>query len=200
MSEEEPPKVGPQDVKPRPKKKPKVEKPEPDEIDQALAASKITERKAKDRKTLIKRGAIGAGVLILGFIIYLLFAPFKGTMAFGLCKVFVELNVQYPTTLKLNSVEEFSTSVRIWYTHTDSFGEYILEPIQCYFRPDENFGFALDKVTIRRRELDESIVEAFNRSIPVILENPPDLTLPQPPADDLKNIQVDLSRLLKPIL
>ena len=119
-------------------------------------------------------------------------------MAFGICKVFTEMYVQFPTTLKFNSVEEFSTSVRIWYTHTDSFGEYIMEPIQCYYKADEQYGYILDKVTIRRREIDQKIVDDFNKTLPVIFANPPDLTLPVPPEDSLKNLQINL--MSRPIL
>lgn len=176
------------------------EKPQLDEIDEAVASSNVKADKKKKKKKMIKLGGSALGVLFLGYIIYLLFVPYKGTMAFGLCKVFVELNVQYPTTLKLNKVEEFATSVRIWYSHTDSFGEYMVEPIQCYFKPDERYGFALDKVTIRRRELDTKQIETFNSSIPVILASPPDLSLPKPPKDILNNLQIDLTGFIKPIL
>ena len=108
-------------------------------------------------------------------------------MAFGICKVFLELNVRYPNTLRINTVEEIGTFVRIWYTQTDSFGEYRMEPIQCYYKPDEKLGFILDKVTVRRREVDPEKVNRFNKTIPIILQYPPDLTLPTPLPDSLNN-------------
>ena len=129
----------------------------------------------------------------------MLFIPYKGTMAFGICKVFLELNVQYPSTIEVSNVEEFATSVRVWYSHSDSFGEFRMEPIQCYFKADEELGFILDKVTVRRREIDPELVNKFNQSLAVVLQNPPDLTLPPPPDDSLKNLHIDINRIFKPI-
>ena len=160
-----------------------------DEIEAAVAASKVKEEKQKKQKSFMKRGGIALAILLVGYFVYYLMQPYKGSMAFGVCKVFIELHVQYPTTLKLSSVEEFSTSVRVWYTHTDSFGEYIMEPIQCYFKADDTYGFILDKVTIRRREFDQQVVDDFNNSIGVVFANPPDLTIPYPLDNVLKNLK-----------
>ena len=148
---------------------------------------------------LFRSGVILGVIALLGYGIYLLFVPYKGTMAFGICKVFLELNTQYPQTLRLSTVEELGMSVRIWYTQTDSFGEYRLEPLQCYFKPDDTYGFILDKVTLSRREVDPLLVSEFNKSIPTILAHPPDLTLPIPLPDSLQDLQIDTNLFRKQI-
>lgn len=189
MTDEKPveKKPGTHSVSPRAKKS--LGKKEHDEIDEAIANSKVEGEKNLKKKTLLKRGGIGLGVVLLGLLISMFFAPMKSTMAYGICKVFVEMRLQYPPTMKVNSVDTFSTSVRIWYTYTDSFGEYILEPIQCYYKPHETLPFALEKITIRRREIAQDTVEAFNKILPVIFANPPDLTIPKPPKPGLKNLK-----------
>jgi hypothetical protein len=186
-------------------KKPAKEKkpPPPDtrtnaekEIDEAVGRSKIKTEKDKARKKNFLRGFYLVLGVLLSYGIYLLFVPYKGTMPFGICKVFLELNVPYPHTLRLSSVEEFSTSVRIWYADIDSFGEYRLEPIQCYFKagPNAAVPYVLDKVAINRRELDPQKVADFNRSVPGIFASPPDLTLPGALPDSLAALQFNADR------
>lgn len=173
---------------------------EDDDVTVAVEQSTINQKKTEQRKKRIKYGSAAAFAALLGYGIYLLFVPYKGTMGFGVCKVFLEQVVQYPTTLRLSKVEQFPTSVRIWYTQIDSFGEYRLEPIHCFFREDDNVRFAIDRVTIRRREIDPRIVERFNTSLPVIFASPPDLDLPFPLPDSLRDLKIDVTRYLKPIL
>lgn len=171
-----------------------------EKIEDAVAQSSIQKKKQLAKKKKIKRGATFGGIAVLAYIIYLLFVPYKGSMAFGICKVFLEMNVQYPEHLRYSTVEEFDMWVRIWYTQTDAYGQYRLEPIQCFFKPDERYGFILDKVTVRRREVDRKKVTEFNKTIPLIVANPPDLTLPTPLPDTLKNLRFDVNRYIRPIL
>lgn len=170
------------------------------EIDAAISRSKVKKNKKIALTRRAKIGGYCALSVFLAYGIYLLFKPYEGTMAYGLCKVFIELNTQFPDTIRLSTVEEVGLSVRIWYTQIDSFGAYRLEPMQCFFKEDETYGFILDKVTIKRREIDPAIIQSFNRSLPVILANPPDLTLPSPLPDSLESLQLDFSKFRKPIL
>lgn len=170
-----------------------------DEIDAAISRSKVKEKKDSLKKRRLKFGVILSVIALLGYGIYFLFIPYQGTMAFGICKVFLELNTQYPKTMRLSTVEELGMSVRIWYTQIDSFGEYRLEPLQCYFKPDDTSGFILDKVTLNRREVDPLLVSEFNKSIPTILAYPPDLTLPVPLPDSLQDLQIDTNLFRKQI-
>ena len=171
-----------------------------EEIDSAIEKSKVKAEKSKLMKLRLKVGGAIGGVVVVGALIFMLFLPAQGTMAFGLCKIFIELNSQYPQTIRLSTVEEVGLSVRIWFTQVDSFGEYRLEPMQCYFKQDDKLGFILDKVTINRREIDPEIIARFNTSIPVILQNPPDLSLPNALPDSLDSLQFQFEKFRKPIL
>lgn len=170
------------------------------EIEDAIAKSAISEKKARQKKQRIRIAGALAGVLFFAWAGWYLFAPFKGGMDFGLCKVFVQLNVRYPQTIHFSKVENFGNSIRIWYAHMDSFGEYRLEPIQCTFTQGENGQLMVDKITISRREIPQERIDAFNRSVPAIYANPPDLTYPSPLPDSLRDLQLETSRFRTPIL
>jgi hypothetical protein len=171
-----------------------------DEIDTAIASSKIKEEHKKKRKKQFKYGAIGGVAALVAYGLWLLFKPFEFSMTYGVCRVFLELNVQYPQSLRMSTVEDMGMNIRIWYTQVDSFGEYRLEPIHCYYRPDETTGLALEKVTINRREVDPAVIRRFNSSIPSILAYPPELVYPTPLPDSLRDLQINTDAMRKPIL
>lgn len=174
----------------------------------AIAANTIKQEQALKKKKQRKRLIIAGVVCVLSYGVWWLFKPWQGGITFGVCKVFLELYVQNPRSLRLSTVDDFGDTVRIWFTQVDSFGEYRMEPIQCHFRhatPEDqlkygNVSFVLDKVTVSRRELDPQRVARFNAAIPGIVANPPDMTLPTPLADSLQGLQIDSSMFRKPIL
>jgi hypothetical protein len=170
------------------------------EIDEALAHSAFQEEKKQKRKKQIKQASIGGGVVFFIYVIYLMFLPFKGTMDFGICKVFLELQVQYPDHLKLNGAEQFRDRVRIWYRTVDAAGEYRLARLECNFKQDETRGRVLGSALVDLAEIDPAIIEKFNVSIPAIRANPPDLTYPIPPPDVLGHVTFDIEALRRPIL
>ena len=169
------------------------------EISAAIEKSAVKTQRDATRKTRLKQFGGGGLALLLAYGIYLLFIPYKGDLTFGVCKEYLELNTRYPTTLRLSSVEQFETSVRIWYSVTDGFGDYRLEPIQCYFRPDKKTGLAIDHITVDRREEDPDKIAAFNRILIAVLKNPPDLTLPAPLPDSLEGLKLDASNFFRPL-
>lgn len=162
--------------------------------EQSLTAQQLQEKRAANKKKLTKQGMILAGVVTFGFFVSWLFAPFQGGVPYGICKTFLELQVKYPQTLQLSTVDQTlkkGMAVRIWFTQLDPYGEYRLEPIECLFRPDPVMGAALEKVTINRIEVDPKKVAAFNAAIPGLVTNPPDLDLPTPLPDSLRGLQID---------
>lgn len=171
-----------------------------EQIDAALAKSGLqTQRKAK-KKLYSKLGAGGVVVVLISVFINWTMAPYTGSMAFGVCRTFLENTLRFPGFLRISTVEEFESFVRIWYTQVDSFGQSRMEPIQCHFRSDEELGTVLDKVLINRREVDQSKVEEFNRILPAIFNMPLDLTVPSPLPDSLQDLQFETDKFRKPIL
>jgi hypothetical protein len=48
--------------------------------------------------------------------------------------------------------------------------------------------------------VDQERVADFNQTIPMLLKNPPDLTIPPPLPDTLKNLRFEVNKFIKPIL
>ncbi len=176
------------------KAKLKKEAQEPDEIEQALSNSKLAEQQRIKRKKMFNYAFYLVGLTLLFWAYDFLFSPYLADMKYGICKVYLELNVQYPQDLRVSTVDDYGTYTRIWYTQLDAFGEYRMEQIQCNFRADEITGIALEKVAVNRREVDPQSVADFNRSIPVILAHPPSLEVPPPLTDSLSGLQINADR------
>ena len=169
------------------------------EIEESLASGRLAEEKKARNKKIFRYSILGF-VFFLFFAAYdYLFSPYEGTMTFGICKTYLELNVRFPQDLKYSTVDDLGSSVRIWYTQIDAFGEYRLENIQCYFRADEVYGAAVERITINRREVPTEKVEAFNAIMPTVLSAPLDLTIPFPLPDSLEGLQFDANIFRKPI-
>lgn len=184
----------------RKKKKQEKGRNEPkDEIEEALFSSKIKKKQDQKRKKTFQKVGTLFAACVLGYGIYLLFKPFKATMSFGVCKVFLETNVRFPETLRLSTVDEVGNYTRIWYTQIDAFGQYRMENIQCYFEPDEKMGARVEKILINRREIDPQRVADFNRILPVVFAYPPDLTWPAPIPDSLEDVQIDADKFRTPL-
>jgi len=157
-------------------------------------------RKKKKRKKKKKINPIEAhkGKLIflcvlgiLGYGYYVLSQPRVGSIGFGMCKVFLEKWVEFPAELRISTVTEFKDSVRIWYVQTDSFGQYRMEPIRCYYANTPEKGFHMEKIEINRKDLDREIVDGFNRSMPAILMTEEYLHIPPPLPNKLQSMQMD---------
>lgn len=159
-------------------------------LEEEKPTSRLGEKKKAERKKRRRQYLYIAGGLLFAYMFYLLLIPYKGGNNFGVCKVFLQLYVPYPDHLRLSTVEDFGNSYRIWFSSVDGFGEYRLDHIHCFYRSDPNTGFALEKVTIGRREVDQKIIDRFNPSIPTIVHFPPDLTYPYPIPDSLADIEI----------
>ncbi|MCB1563430.1 MAG: hypothetical protein KDJ75_07645 [Alphaproteobacteria bacterium] len=170
-----------------------------DEIEAALAGSTVQAKYAKKKKKTIRTIGTLISTVILVYGIYLLFKPFQAPLTYGVCRVFLELNVQFPDTLRLSTAEQIGNTMRIWYTQVDAFGQYRMENIQCRFERDEKMGFRVEKILINRREIAPERVEAFNNILPVILADPPNLDYPAPIPDALKDVQIDADTFRTPL-
>lgn len=141
--------------------------------------------KKKSRKLLYAAIAIA----ILSLIIYVGLIPPKGSIKFGICQVFIEKTLSYPLQFRVVSAYEKPNEVRMEYTTINEYGEYMLSQVACVFRPDPVTTWALTEVQVSRKKLPQEMVDAFNPTIPAILLNPPDLTLPYVPSEKLIDLQ-----------
>ncbi len=164
-------------------------------------ADKLKEKKATHKKALFIRYSIIGFLSLLSYGVYFLFKPFTGTLPYGICKTFLELNVPYPSTILLSEVNTTRNGgVRIWFTHIDSFGSYRLDSFICTFAKNEETGsFYLAEVKVGKLNIEPTIVERFNSALPYLIANKPDLTLPAPIPDSLEDIQFEIDRFRKPI-
>ncbi|MFA5593046.1 MAG: hypothetical protein WC989_07015 [Micavibrio sp.] len=147
-------------------------------LDAALSkqAAEGTPLDARKKKQILYGGAALACLLL----VLMMFScqPARGSMAYGICSVFLEMNVDYPQTIQHTDYEGSYTAVRIYFTNTDAFGEFKLEMIECTFGPDEAMGMKLTQVARNRRPVEPAKVEAFNRILPVIMASDPYRVLP----------------------
>lgn len=174
--------------------------PKGDEFSKTVKQSRVQAEKKRQLKKKVILGVVAGFVLFLVAAYTYLMTPYKGGMTYGICKVFLERKVTFPSTLELKGVEDFGNSVRIWYMTIDSFGNNRMEPIQCYFKTDATSGYLqIDKVKIRRRDVDQNIVDDFNKTIPALYAYPPDLSLPYTSTDTLQNLHYEVNQYRKPI-
>ncbi len=140
-------------------------------------------RKARNKTRLM----IAGGVILLIGLLALVFAPRKGGVTFGLCKTFVELRVEYPDELRFTYARSFpGNKMRLWYVLHDSFGQKKIEKMDCFFHRNRHGQIYMAKAEINRGEIGAKEIKSFNASIPAILDNMPDLTLPKGFPSDVK--------------
>ena len=162
-------------------------------LDQSIKASLADSQYAKNKKIRTqqqqKLAMWGGGALILIALIYVLFMQGKGSLQYGLCKVFIETRVEYPVELRFTSVQTYPNKVRVWYVPHDSFGQKAIEKMDCYFGYDQNRQIYMKKAEINRGEIDPRDIARFNASIPAILAYPPDLKYPKGLPSGLRDFQ-----------
>lgn len=134
----------------------------------------------------LKKAAMLGGALLFALIMYLGLQPIVGTPAFGVCKIYVELQTTYPIELRYTSLEEGQTqrdgvpggTVRMDYVQINEFGDYASKTTVCNYRIDPVAGMRLTGVITNRQPEPKDRVERFNLTIPAILANPPPLNTP----------------------
>lgn len=134
---------------------------------------------------------IGGGTFFF-LIVLMALMPLQGSVQYGICKVYNELNEPYPDQLVYVSVED-GNPVRIYYKKVDPFGVESVNTIECSFKPDAAGAptTQLTKVDINGKARiyeaeSPAAIKRFNSGIPAILDNMPDLTLPNFSLDDIK--------------
>lgn len=156
--------------------------------DQAPPPKKKMSRK---KKAFLWGGAILLVLIVLGLI------PYSGTINYGICKVFVERIQPYPQSVKYIKVEEQGSEetgflVTMYYKRTDAFGDESMNSIVCKIKRSEDGKPYLDAVDMngKNRKYPQEFPEyirKFNIGMEAILQNPPDLTLPYVPSEEIKD-------------
>lgn len=148
----------------------------------------------KAKKFSWKKGvAIGVGILVL-LIVGLFFFPYYGTIRYGICRTYIELQEPYPQSIQyINAVEDvnYTNSVTISYKKVDPFGLEAMNEMQCFFENAPDGGLLLRRVDINGKKRkypqeDPELVKKFNQSIPAIRAYPPSLIMPYILSDDIK--------------
>lgn len=162
---------------------------------ESVTVEELNAQKDRRKKRVKHMGYATVGLIAFYFFAQWLVTPFQGGLPYGVCKTFLELQVRYPHTLQLSTVDESlkdGMAVRIHYAHIDSFGEYRLDQMDCTFQPDETMGAKLESVFINRlHEVDPEKVAAFNAAIPGLVANPPNLDLPTEIPDTIEHMQIN---------
>src|SRR5687768_12472027 len=94
------------------------------------------EGKRKKKKKSRLRYYIGIPTALLALLVLYGLMPIKGTIKYGICKVFVEKRTIYPSELRVVSLLERGNDVRMEYTYINEFGSVQLNTVTCVFRPD----------------------------------------------------------------
>jgi hypothetical protein len=133
-------------------------------------------------------GSVGVLLLVIVLVVYAM-QPKEGSMAYGICASFLELNIPYPHTVRHTDIEGSRTAVRIYFTHIDPFGEFKLQTIECKFGPDPNTGFRVTQIAFDPNRInpatrqpvnlvDKKTIERFNMSLATIMASDPYRVLP----------------------
>ncbi len=146
-----------------------------------MAEAKKTSSTLK-KKTSKKRGWVWGGGFILVLIILGLM-PRQGSLNFGLCKAFIELNETYPQSVEYVAAEDMAEVQRVSYIRVDPFGQRTFNTIVCRFKTFDDGRLILERVNINGDRAypqeDPANVARFNRGISALIANPPDVTLPE---------------------
>ena len=149
-------------------------------------------RTKKELRKLYLRTLYGF-VFFVTIGMYYLLQPIQATIHYGICRTFVELQLRFPQTLFVSSLEVYERTWRMYYTYTGSSGEQRSSMIECKFTTNPKTGYPwLESIQIDRVPVDKTRLREFNRLIPVVVAANPDLTHPGILDDkDLIDLKVD---------
>lgn len=147
-------------------------------------------KKRVSRKKKIIFGVVGVVI----FLIILAGMPRTGTIRYGLCKTFIELNDPYPESLEFVQAVEDGNNVFVDYIKVDGFGQRTLNQTRCFFKDDPVTHFKLDRVDVNGKnskpaQEDPAVIAKFNAGILALIANKPDLTLPYGLPEDIEDFK-----------
>lgn len=141
------------------------------------------------KQKIIFFGSIAATLLIIFLTVNAAMSRPKGTELFGVCKTFIELQIKYPKTLDVTEVEQFARAVRIYYSYIDPYGNHKSDFIECAFEKVPGKGVQIQTILLNRIEIDKQTIADFNETITAVRSGDPNLTVPRPFGNDLKDLK-----------
>ncbi len=151
-------------------------------------------KKEKNSARLKKLGF--GGVALFGILIAIMFMfPRYGTINFGICKTFVELQEPYPSSITwLWAWDDSAGNVGIGYKRVDPFGLQSSNEITCTIHVDEKQNITLESVDINGKKRkypqeDPDVIKRFNEGLIGLFAYPPSLVLPSEWPADIKDFR-----------
>jgi hypothetical protein len=122
---------------------------------------------------------------IIGFFWFVFYGPKWGTMHYGVCKVFAERMIDFPTTMNVREVEYFGWNIRLFISHIDAAGQFNYNIVECYYGKQ---SLEITRIRVDRKVLSDTsetepvnpeMIRSFNKGLDAILLNPPSLLMPR---------------------
>lgn len=143
------------------------------------------------RKRLIITAAVAGVIGLLALLVYSALKRPDASIRYGICRVLAELQLRYPHTMQVTSISDRGGLVRIFYSYIDAFGSGQMDTIECEFKTNPQQGLHVAAARLNRQEIPPAELVGFNKVIPVIIANPPDLSPPRRRGRDLVDLKVD---------
>lgn len=167
-----------------------------DEKPISTLAEKLKEQKRLGRKKFIKKiiGVV-AGLFIL-YVMWFLFKPYKASAEYGICKTILELHVLYPHTIYVSELKtKRDGALELWYTYTDAFGGYRMEPFICRIGLSPKTGiYHISELQLHKINIDPERLELINKSMPYFMANPLIENWPTALPDSLADLQIEAEK------
>ncbi len=170
-----------------------------EEKPKSLIKEKLKEKKKKQQKKNIKKIAILSVIALISYVIWLGFKPYKASEEYGICRSLLELFVPYPHTIYVSELKHTRDgSLKLWYTHTDAFGEYRMEDFICKLvRNPKTNELQLSEIKMHKISIEKSRIKYLNHALVYFKENPLILNWPAPLPDSIGALQLDFDSARK---
>ncbi len=173
-----------------------------EEKPRSALVEKLKEKKKLQRKKLTIRIIILIFVSLISYGVWWAIKPFKASEEYGICRSLLELFVPYPHTIYVSELKLLRDgNLKLWYTHTDAFGEYRLESFQCKLLKNPKTGLLqLSEIKMHKVYLEKSKVKHLNSSLIYFREHPLVLNWPRALPDSIGALYFDFDSVRKIVL
>ncbi len=164
-----------------------------DEKPKETLADKLAKQKKAARKKTIKRAALYGFLALFAYGVWFLFKPFKASAEYGICRTMIELTIPYPYSIYVSELKnKRDGAMELWYTHTDAFGEFRMEPFTCRFGQNPQTGaLELTEIKMNKVTMDPQRLAFLNNAMPYFAENPLIMNWPAPLPDAIGDLQFE---------